>query len=54
MAAFGRKLGAAEVGKTTDKLLDDGRRKKLGEMIAGGTPAAAAPAAAKCGHFIHE
>ncbi len=36
LAALGRKLGAADVTKVTDKLLDDRGRKKLAELIAGG------------------
>ena len=36
LAALGRKVGAADATKVTDKLLDDRGRKKLAELIAGG------------------
>ena len=42
LAALGRKLGAADVTKVTDKVLDDRGRKKLAELIAGGDAAPAA------------
>ena len=47
LAAFGHKVGAAEVTKVTDKVLDDTRRKKLADLIAGGG-AANGSATARC------